>query len=50
MGINIKKDGKLIIDEEAAENIKSCLYLRGQSVLGVIRVLEERKILSFIGK
>lgn len=45
-------DGKLVIDEEKAENVKLIfdLYLSGQSVLGIIKELEKRKILSPTGK
>ena len=40
------EEGKLIIDEETAENVKIIfnLYLNGQSVLGIIKELEKRKI------
>lgn len=45
------EDDKLIIDEETAENVKIIfdLYLRGNSVLGIIKELEKRKILSPTG-
>lgn len=45
-------DGKLVIDEEQAENVRLIfdLYLSGQSILGIIRELEKRKILSPTGK
>ena len=51
-GYKHDEDGKLIIDEETAENVKIIfdLYLRGQSVLGIIKELEKRKILSPTGK
>lgn len=51
-GYKHNKDGKLIIDEETAENVKIIfdLYLRGQSVLGIIKELEKRKIPSPTGK
>lgn len=51
-GYKHNEDGKLIIDEETAENVKIIfdLYLRGQSVLGIIKELEKRKILSPTGK
>ena len=46
------KDGKLIIDVQKAENVKLIfdLYLRGQSVIGIIKELEKRRILSPTGK
>lgn len=45
-------DGRLIIDEETAKNVKLIfdLYLSGQSVIGIIKGLERRKILSPTGK
>ncbi len=45
-------EGKLIIDEETAENVRLIydLYLQGQSVIGIIRELEKRKIASPTGK
>ena len=45
------KDGKLIIDEQKAENVKLIfdLYLSGQSVIGIIKELEKRNILSPTG-
>ncbi len=51
-GYKHDKDGKLIIDEQKAENVKLIfdLYLSGQSVIGIIRELEKRKILSPTGK
>lgn len=51
-GYKHDENGKLIIDEEKAENVKLIydLYLGGQSVLGIIKELEKRKILSPIGK
>ena len=51
-GYKHDEDGKLIIDEETAENVKRIfdLYLRGQSVLGIIKELEKRKIPSPTGK
>lgn len=51
-GYKHDKDGKLIVDEEKAENVKLIfdLYLGGQSVLGIIKELEKRKILSPTGK
>lgn len=51
-GYKHDEDGKLIIDEETAENVKIIfdLYLRGQSVLGIIKELEKRKIQSPTGK
>lgn len=51
-GYKHNEDGKLIIDEETAKNVKLIfdLYLNGQSVLGIIKELEERKISSPTGK
>lgn len=51
-GYKHNEEGKLIIDEETAENVKIIfdLYLNGQSVLGIIKELEERKISSSTGK
>ena len=51
-GYKHDKNGKLIIDEQKAENIKLIfyLYLSGQSVIGIIKELEKRKILSPTGK
>lgn len=51
-GYKHDEDGKLIIDEETAESVKRIfdLYLRGQSVLGIIKELEKRKIPSPTGK
>lgn len=51
-GYKHNEDGKLIIDEETAENVQIIfdLYLRGQSVLGIIKELEKRKIPSPTGK
>lgn len=51
-GYKHDENGKLIIDEETAENVKMIfdLYLRGQSVLGIIKELEKRKIPSPTGK
>ena len=45
-------DGKLVIDEEQAKNVRLIfdLYLSGQSILGIIRELEKRKIRSPTGK
>lgn len=45
-------EGKLIIDEKTAENVRLIydLYLQGQSVIGIIRELKRRKIVSPIGK
>ncbi|WP_276627746.1 recombinase family protein [Sharpea azabuensis] len=47
-GYKHDKDGKLVIDEQKAENIKLIfdLYLSGQSVIGIIKELEKRRILS----
>lgn len=46
------KDGKLIIDEEKVLYVRLIfdLYLGGQSVMGIIRELEKRKISSPTGK
>lgn len=51
-GYKHDKDGKLVIDEQKAENVKLIfdLYLRGQSVIGIIKELEKRRILSPTGK
>lgn len=51
-GYKHNKNSKLVIDEEKAENVKLIfdLYLGGQSVLGIIKELEKRKILSPTGK
>lgn len=51
-GYKHDKDGHLIIDEEKAKNVKMIfdLYLGGQSVIGIIKELEKRKILSQTGK
>lgn len=51
-GYKHDENGKLIIDEETAENVKMIfdLYLRGQSVLGIIKELEKRKTPSPTGK
>ena len=42
----------MIIDEQKAENVKLIfdLYLGGQSVIGIIKELEKREILSPTGK
>lgn len=47
-GYKHDKDGHLIIDEETAKNVKLIfdLYLSGQSVIGIIKELENRNILS----
>lgn len=46
-GYKHDKDGKLVIDEQKAENVKLIfdLYLSGQSVIGIIKELEKRRIL-----
>lgn len=51
-GYKHDEDGYLIIDEEKAKNVKLIfeLYLNGQSVVGIIKELEKRKILSPTGK
>lgn len=51
-GYKHDKDGHLIIDEETAKNVKLIfdLYLSGQSVIGIIKELENRNILSPTGK
>ena len=51
-GYKHDKDGKLIIDEQKVENVKLIfdLYLSGQSVIGIIKELEERRIFSPTGK
>lgn len=45
-------EGHLVIDEETAKNVKLIydLYLSDQSVVGIIKELEKRKILSPTGK
>ena len=45
-------NGHLVIDDEKAKNVKLIfdLYLNGQSVVGIIKELEKRKILSPTGK
>lgn len=47
-GYKHNSDGKLVIDEEQAENVRLIfdLYLSGQSVLGIIKELQKREILS----
>lgn len=51
-GYKHDKDGKLIIDEQKAENVQLIfdLYLSGQSVIGIIKELEKRNIFSPTGK
>lgn len=51
-GYKHDEDGHLVIDEEKAKNVKLIfdLYLGGQSVIGIIKELEKRKILSPTGK
>lgn len=51
-GYKHDKDGKLIVDEEMAENVKLIfdLYLAGHSVIGIIKELEKRKVFSLTGK
>lgn len=51
-GYKHDENGKLIIDENIAKNVNLIfdLYLSGQSVIGIIRELEKRKILSPTGK
>lgn len=51
-GYKHDKDGHLIIDEETAKNVKLIfdLYLSGQSVMGIIKELENRNIFSPTGK
>ena len=46
------ENGHLVIDGETARNVKLIydLYLSGQSVVGIIKELEKRKILSPTGK
>ena len=50
-GYKHDEDGHLVIDEETAKNVKLIfdLYL-GKSVIGIIKELEKRKILSPTGK
>lgn len=51
-GYKHDEDGHLVIDEEKSKNVKLIfdLYLSGQSVVGIIKELEKRKILSPTGK
>lgn len=51
-GYKHNADGRLMIDEEMAKNVKLIfdLYLSGQSVVGIIKELECRKIPSPTGK
>ena len=51
-GYKHDEDGHLVIDEEKDKNVKLIfeLYLNGQSVVGIIKELERRKILSPKGK
>ena len=51
-GYEHDEDGHLVIDEEKSKNVKLIfdLYLSGQSVIGIIKELEKRKILSPTGK
>lgn len=51
-GYKHNEEGKLIIDDETSKNVKLIfeLYLGGQSVLGIVKELEKRKILSPTGK
>lgn len=51
-GYKHDKAGKLIVDEEMAENVKLIfdLYLAGHSVIGIIKELEKRKVFSLTGK
>lgn len=51
-GYKHDENGKLIIDEETAKNVKLIfdLYLGGKSILGIIKELEKRKLLSPTGK
>lgn len=51
-GYKHDENGHLVIDEETAKNVKLIydLYLSGQSVVGIIKELSKRKILSPKGK
>ena len=51
-GYKHNEEGHLVIDEEEAKNVKLIydLYLSGQSVVGIIKELAKRKILSPKGK
>lgn len=51
-GYKHDEEGHLVIDEEKAKNVKLIfdLYLGGQSVVGIIKELAKRKILSPTGK
>lgn len=50
-GYKHDENGKLIVDEETAKNVKLIfdLYLGGQSILGIVKELEKRKTLSPTG-
>lgn len=51
-GYRHDENGKLVVDEEMANNVKLIfnLYLSGQSIIGIIKELEKQKILSPTGK
>ena len=51
-GYKHDEEGHLVIDEEKAKNVKLIfdLYLGGQSVVGIIKEIAKRKILSPTGK
>ena len=51
-GYKHDENGHLVIDEQTARNVKLIydLYLSGQSVIGIIKELEKRRILSPTGK
>lgn len=51
-GYKQDEEGYLIIDDETAKNVKLIfdLYLSGQSVIGIIKELEKRRIFSPAGK
>ncbi len=51
-GYKHDRDGKLVIDDETADNVKLIfnLYLQGSSVLGIMKELEKRGIPSPTGR
>lgn len=51
-GYKQNEEGKLIIDEEKAENVKLIfdLYLKGYSLSGIVKELKKREIVSPTGK
>lgn len=51
-GYRHDENGHLVIDEEKAKNVKLIfdMYLDGQSMIGIVKELEKRKILSPTGR